>query len=87
MFSVIVLVAIYEEVIFRGMVQHWLTNKVGSIVAILITSVLFGWMHGDYELFGMTMGIAFGFIYHLKRSLSAAILLHMLWNLISSFSM
>lgn len=82
--SAILLVPIYEEIIYRGMLQHWLSCKLHPIFGIVISSLVFGMIHGDYQMFGFIMGLSFGIMYHFKKSLIASILLHILWNLTSS---
>ncbi|MCA0987438.1 CPBP family intramembrane glutamic endopeptidase [Guptibacillus algicola] len=84
LFGAILLVPIYEEFIYRGLIQHWLTKKIGVIAGIVLSSILFGWIHGDYPQFGFVMGLSFGLIYHYKKSLVAAIGLHIVWNVIAS---
>ncbi|WP_164908467.1 CPBP family intramembrane glutamic endopeptidase [Halobacillus litoralis] len=83
--SVILFVPIYEEIIYRGIIQHGLTKRLGSLMGIILSSLLFGVIHGDYLVFGFIMGVAFGVVYHCKKSLFVSILLHILWNIIASF--
>ncbi|MBA2176312.1 CPBP family intramembrane metalloprotease [Halobacillus locisalis] len=82
--GVIIFAPVYEEFLFRGLLLHGFRQKMGPGLSILITSLLFGFIHDGYVVFGIVMGLSFGLMFHIKRSLAAAILLHILWNALAS---
>lgn len=74
-----------EEFFFRGFLYDKLENK-GPIIAILITSILFGFIHIGYGkpipvLTGMLTGVILGYELHKTKSLLAPIITHTLYNL------
>ena len=75
--------ALCEETLFRGIVLRGFAAGFGSVRALLITSVLFSLMHGTYLQLAMTfvLGVYFGSLVLLTRSLWAGILAHGLNNL------
>ncbi|MFX1238637.1 MAG: lysostaphin resistance A-like protein, partial [Promethearchaeota archaeon] len=84
--------AIWEEVLFRGIIMTMLLKKGGQINAIVLSSLMFGLMHGPWILgfhpyplinvaiitYAFLMGIAFGYMYVKTQSLLAPIILHYL---------
>lgn len=85
--SAVVLAPLFEEIIFRGVLQTGLLNLLGRHrwAAILLTSFVFSithwWAvsyHGLIPLF--VVGLVFGYIYERTGSLFAAILTHALFN-------
>ena len=72
MLTSIVLAPVLEEILFRGIVQDSLTEKLGPLRGILIGACVFG--------------IVLGFIYYRSGSLVPVILIHMINNAISYFS-
>lgn len=70
-----------EEVLFRGMLQPWLANRLelGEMPAILASGVVFGLCHAlspAYFFFAFTLGIAFGLAESASGNLLIPILLH-----------
>ncbi len=88
MLSGVVIPAITEELLFRGVLYGAYEKKLGGIGAILITSVLFAFIHFDtvnfvsYLYAGLVLGIAAC----VTRSVFAPLLLHLLNNFICIFS-
>lgn len=80
---VVVIVPIYEELIFRHYFISELKLKYKSWIAIVISSVLFGLLHQDLEhsVYAFIIGLLFGTLYHYKYSLWSIIFLHALINL------
>lgn len=75
-----------EEFLFRGVLQSTLQQKYGAIVGVLGSAFLFSLIHADLVLFLpiFLMGILFGWLYWLTRSLWAVIWLHLINNLMAS---
>ncbi len=73
---------VVEELLFRGLLQNALSDKLPIWAAILISAVVFGAVHMDYYALPVLvgMGIVFGVLYHLTGSLRVTILAHMINN-------
>lgn len=78
-----------EEAFFRGFVQHELARigsnaKRAAIVAIAVSSVLFGLAHfaggWTYVIAGVIAGIGYGLAYHLTQRIEAAMAVHFALN-------
>lgn len=94
MISAVLLIPAAEELFFREYVQNNLQNKMNSIVAILIASLLFASIHSpymnlilesskeDWHLFYLTIfgGIMSGFLYYKSKSIGPSIIFHAFWN-------
>jgi CAAX protease family protein len=81
-------VAVTEELLFRGVLHRILEQRAGSIISIVVSSVLFGLTHlinGNATLWG-TLAIAveggamLAVAYTVTRSLWLPIGLHFAWN-------
>jgi membrane protease YdiL (CAAX protease family) len=78
-------VAFVEEVLFRGILQRALTDRIGFWPGILLASFLFGMMHSAYAngfeiAFAALIGFIFGYIYVRTESLLLITLIHGLLN-------
>jgi membrane protease YdiL (CAAX protease family) len=68
-----VLVGVTEELLFRGMMQRWLSSLVGQPASILYVSILFGSMHsiwfnpGDV-MFAFAVSLLLGWSYARTRN-------------------
>lgn len=91
--TIIGIVPILEELLFRGFLQSWLKTKFkGALTAIVITSIIFAFFH-----FSVSQGITnieliaslfllscfLGFLYEKQQSLWASIGLHSCFNALS----
>jgi uncharacterized protein len=80
--------AVFEEVLFRGVIFHLLEDGTGSWVALTLTSFFFGFAHllnpSTTFIFAMAIaleaGLLFGLLYMLTRSLWLVIGLHWAWD-------
>ncbi|WP_405109055.1 exosortase E/protease, VPEID-CTERM system [Phaeobacter sp. BS52] len=83
----VVLVPIIEELFFRGYLLRRMAGQgqiLRAVVALLITSALFGLMHDRFAL-GMAAGAIFGALYLRGGGLAAAILAHMVANALIAY--
>jgi uncharacterized protein len=79
---------IMEEILFRGLLFRFVEQWLGSIVALLVSALLFGLVHlgnPNASLFAgiaiaIEAGILLGAVYMITRRLWAVIGLHMAWN-------
>ncbi|MBL0923967.1 MAG: CPBP family intramembrane metalloprotease [Sphingomonadaceae bacterium] len=81
-FAIAVAAPVVEELLFRGLLQNALGKYVPIWGAIILSSFLFALVHlQPYAIPGlMSLGIAFGYLYHRTGSLRTNILLHMANN-------
>lgn len=81
-------VALPEEALFRGFVQHQLTLKWGPWPAIVIAALLFGGLHfwggPIYMLLSALAGIMYGWSYQ-RAGLEGAVVSHFLLNAVHFF--
>jgi uncharacterized protein len=83
------LVAVVEELLFRGMVFRFLERKAGTWVAVALSAVAFGFLHitnpnaTTWAATGLAIeaGVLFAAIYIATRSLWTCVGLHWAWNL------
>ena len=83
----VIMAPIFEEIVFRGIIQIGLINKgMNPATAIIIASVVFGLVHANpWQFVGaVLLGCVLGFVYHRTKSLLLPILLHAFNNLCSS---
>lgn len=84
----ILMIAISEEVTFRGIIQTTLVERIGKYKGLLFTSIIFTLGHMQYlneptGLFSVFMGsLLYGYLYLRKKNLFSPIILHFLHNFI-----
>lgn len=80
-----IMAAFIEEVAYRGFFQYKIltlfsNQRVGTLIAILLTSTLFGWMHSEQGVVGMINttidAILFSLIRYRYKSVWASIMVH-----------
>ena len=80
--SLVVLAPIFEELIFRGWLYGKIRKKISLVPAVLIVSILFGAMHGQWNV-GVNVFALSLFLCGLREftgTIYASILLHMIKN-------
>jgi membrane protease YdiL (CAAX protease family) len=84
-FLLVVVAAVIEEFLVRGIMYDAL-KPYGHGVAIIISSVLFGLMHGSIHMLFYTTaaGFAFGYIRYATNSLLVVTILHALFNAVAA---
>ena len=84
--SVFLLIAVFtpivEELLFRGLVLDLLSENYGKWISILVSSVIFGFLHiHPVSIFNAFCGgMIYGYIRIRTGSLWPSIILHALWN-------
>ncbi len=75
-------VPVAEELFFRGVLYRWMRQFMGMWVAIVVSSLIFGLLHGDIAVAGATfvMGIILAWFYERSGSLWAPITIHIVNN-------
>jgi uncharacterized protein len=87
-FLLCVFTPIVEEVVFRKVLFGYFEPRLGSIVAIVLSGLIFGFMHvlaGDLiqAIPYVLMGISFGYIYHRsEKNILVPIIVHFVNNFI-----
>ena len=83
--AVVIFAPIVEEIIFRGLLLKHLNNVMPTIVAILISSIIFGIGHGQliWIIYATLIGIILSIVVIRCKSLTASITLHAVLNLTS----
>jgi len=84
-----IVVPVMEELFWRSFIQRWIDKQDFlalapsrvSVRALLITSVLFGFEHGQW-LAGIIAGLAYGYLYRRCNNLWPSIVSHSLTNLL-----
>lgn len=72
-----------EELLFRGVLQAWLTEPVGAWPALVAAAVVFGLMHAvsrAYFVVATVMGLYLGALYLFSGSLLLVCLVHALYD-------
>lgn len=86
--SVVIIAPIFEEIIMRGIILEGFLNKYKPATAIILSALLFGFIHLNIPQFINTtiIGIILALIYYKTRSLILCICAHALNNTIAIFS-
>ncbi|WIV11579.1 type II CAAX endopeptidase family protein [Proteiniborus sp. MB09-C3] len=82
------LAPIVEEILMRGYILSSLQNKYGTVIALLVSSLLFAILHFNFvqTLSAVVCGLILGLLYISTGSLFCCILAHSLYNAISFFA-
>jgi membrane protease YdiL (CAAX protease family) len=91
-FTVAFSVAIFEEILIRGIIFRIVEEKLGSYISLLITAIIFGALHlanpNSTLMSGLCVGIEAGFLmgaaYIYARNLWFPIAIHFAWNFMQS---
>ena len=84
--TMIFFVGVVEEFVFRSSLQTVLQERIGLKPGLVLTSIIFGFMHSGYhlplELFYVTLaGLAFGLLFWFSKSLPVIALAHGVTNI------
>lgn len=88
MFMMFLAVAVGEEMILRGVIFRWIDERWNTGVALLISAILFGWMHISNDnatwwsslAIAIEAGLLLGAAYKWSGSLWVPIGIHWAWN-------
>ncbi len=80
-----ILPAVFEEWLFRGIMQKNLAPAVGRTPAIVISALVFGFMHSNpaQTVFAFVLGLILGYAFYKTGSIWFGVLIHMVNNTIS----
>ncbi len=76
-----------EEVIFRGFLYGRMKVYMHWIVALFLSSLLFGIYHGNWVqgVYGLIMGLIFGLVYEKYKNFYLPVIMHSIANLVAFF--
>lgn len=85
-------VAIFEEILIRGIIFRIMEEKLGSYIALIISAIIFGGLHLinpnssliSATCVGIEAGLLLGAAYIYKRNLWFPIAIHFAWNFMQS---
>ena len=83
--TIALLPAVFEELLFRGVIFTSFNKKYGAYVAIIISALLFGIYHMNWVqgIYAFVFGLTLAYIYFKSNSLFVPIILHFMNNLMS----
>lgn len=81
--AVCVIAPLFEELLFRVILQGWLQERVAPALAVILVAFVFATVHGHswpdpLPLF--PLAVVFGYLYHRRRSYLANVVMHSLFN-------
>lgn len=80
--SVVVMAPLFEELIFRVLLQGFLQDRMNPAIAIVITSLAFGFIHGWPNMIPIfTFSLVLGYFFYRTNSYITVVVLHALFNL------
>lgn len=80
--NLVIVVPVFEEVFFRGIIFKGLKNNYNVVLALLLSSLLFGFFHIDYV--GSTVfGLWLGWVYLKTDNILLCIIAHSACNLVT----
>jgi membrane protease YdiL (CAAX protease family) len=84
--SVVLIIPIFEEILFRGLIYNELKTHLNIILAIILQSVIFAAAHGNMlqGIYTFIMGVILAIVYNRTGSIIAPILFHIMYNLLGS---
>jgi membrane protease YdiL (CAAX protease family) len=92
LFTLVVLAPLGEETLFRGFFYQGIaTSRAGPVVAIIMSTVVFALMHGQYDWYGVigiaAIGLYLGVVRYRTGSLFLTMVLHSVGNLVASLEL
>ncbi|MDF2883250.1 MAG: caax amino protease family protein [Clostridiaceae bacterium] len=83
---VILLLPMFEEILFRGLIFNELRRRLNVTVSIIIQAIIFGAFHGNIVqgLYAFMLGLALAAVYVWTKSLWSNIIFHVSFNFMGS---
>lgn len=84
--SVVIMAPIVEELTFRGFMYTRLKQGMNKWIAVILTSLIFGFVHGTiiWAIYTFVFSLCLIFILERTKSLFGAVLFHMSFNLVGA---
>lgn len=85
--AVIVLIPIFEEILFRGLVFNEFKKNVNLVVSIILQAAIFAIAHGNMAqaIYTFILGLMASLVYIWTKSIISNMLLHITFNLSGTF--
>ena len=79
---VVILAPLVEELVFRGLIQKWLSTRLGMWTSIALTSLLFAMYHLSFWAapLNIALGVCTGYLAQKRSTLYPALALHITYN-------
>ena len=76
---------VYEEILFRYVVQHCIFRNYVGWIQILVPALIFGFAHGTgyHAVFGTLFGLVSGYVFLVEQDLWISILIHVFVNIMT----
>lgn len=86
MIALIILIPIFEEILFRGIVFNELKKYLNLVAAIIIQAVIFGIFHGNLlqGIYAFILGSFLALVYYWTDSIVSNISAHIFYNLLGT---
>lgn len=83
--ATVIMAPVVEEIVFRGLIYTRLKKGMPDIVAVILSSAMFGLAHGQWlwMLYTAVFGMVLVWVFERTKSLFASMLLHFGYNLCS----
>ena len=84
--TVSLLAGVGEELLFRGVLQAWLSGWIGPVAGVLLASVLFGmahWITKTYAVLAILIGVYLGWLFLHFDNLLVPIVAHGLYDFLA----
>lgn len=87
--AVVIMAPLVEELVFRGLIYTRLKQGMPVVVAMIITSLWFGVMHGHplWAAYAAVLGLVMVWIFERTKSLFASMLFHFGYNSVAAIEM
>ncbi|MDP4091239.1 MAG: type II CAAX endopeptidase family protein [Bacillota bacterium] len=83
---IIVLIPIFEEIFFRGIIFNELRSRINVTAAVILQALIFGVFHGNIlqGIYTFMLAIILALVYIWTRSIWSNIIVHITYNLLGS---
>lgn len=86
MICIIVLIPIFEEILFRGLIFNELKKNMNIVIAVIVQALIFGLAHGNMlqGIYAFILGVILSILYIYTKSIWSNIIGHIVFNLFGS---
>ena len=81
--TISLLAGLGEELLFRGLLQPWVSEQAGTVIGLVVASLLFGLLHAvstAYAVLATLIGVYLGWLLLATGNLLPAIIAHALYD-------
>jgi membrane protease YdiL (CAAX protease family) len=82
----VILIPIFEEIFFRGIIFNELRNRINPTASIIISSLIFALFHGNIlqGIYTFMLGVLLSLVYTWTRSIWSIITMHITYNFLGT---